>query len=324
MLDRDDHQWADAQALTAVIVNWRTPELTLRAAEALLSEGIQPRRLVVVDNGSGDDSAARLRAALADEATILAVPENVGFARANNLAADALPASGAYLLVNSDAFPQAGAVPALLDALNERRVGIAVPRLLNRDHSLQESVHPLSTPLPEAIRAAGLSRLVPNDLRPRLSAHWDHSGSRTIQAAIGAVMLVRATTWAKLGGFDERSRLYAEDLDLFWRLAAIGQQARFVAEAEFVHLGGASAELRWSAGDMAREKASAEAAMLRTHLSPARAGATLALMAAGTTARAAVCQLRGQTQRARTYRALSEGYRVRSPAGWSGATGRRT
>lgn len=297
--------------LTAVIVNWRTPELTLRAAHSLLAQAVPAQRLIVVDNGSGDGSSERLKAALPAGATLLELAENVGFARAHNHAARTLAAEQAYLFVNSDAFAEPGATTALVHALEDPRVAVAVPRLLNPDGTLQESVHPRSTPLPEAIRAAGLSRLVPNSLRPRLSAHWDHAQSRPIQAATGAVMLIRAETWSQLGGFDERSQLYAEDLDLFWRLAATEQQARFVADAEFVHLGGASSAQRFTESDRARVKATAEGAMLRRHLSPRRATLTLTLMATGAAARAAVSALRGNRNRARTYTALTRGYLAR-------------
>ena len=72
----------------------------------------------------------------------------------------------------------------LLRALDDPATGLAVPRLLNTDLSLQPSVVPISTPLPELVRASGLSRIVPNRLQPRLGTHWDHSRSRPIQGAI--------------------------------------------------------------------------------------------------------------------------------------------
>jgi hypothetical protein len=165
-------------ALTAVVLNWRTHEMTLRACRALLDDGVPAERLVVVDNGSGDGSPERLRAALPGS-IVVPLDENVGFARANNRAVLELPARHAYLLVNSDAFVHAaGSVARLLDELQDPSVGAAVPRLRNPDGSLQESVYPLSTPLPELVRAAGLSRIVPEPLAPRLAAHWDHGRTR--------------------------------------------------------------------------------------------------------------------------------------------------
>lgn len=306
--------------VTAVIVNWRTPELTLRAARALIADGVPPQRLVVVDNGSGDDSLERMRGEL-PTGLILALPENVGFARANNIAARELPAQLAYLFVNSDAFVhRGGSVDRLFAALDDPGTGIVVPRLLNEDLTLQPSVVPLSRLMPELARASGLSRYIPNRLQPRLATHWDHSYSRTIQAAVGPVLLVRAGAWDQLGGFDERSFMYTEDLDLFWRAARLRWRARFVAEAEFVHLGGASASAVWSDPQRAERIAKAEAKMLREHLGPVRARLTLSVMAAGVGARAAIHRIRGDHEAAQAQLAWMRGYlsrqeRARAPRG---------
>lgn len=298
----------DLAQITAVILNWRTPEHTLRAAAALRGEGIPAERIVIVDNASGDDSLERFAVELEGSA-VLGLDENLGFARANNAGAGRLPAAGAYLIINSDAFVhRPGSISRLLSALEDSAVGIAVPRLLNPDLSLQPSVAPLSTPLPELIRASGLSRWVPNRFQPSLSTHWDHSTSRRIQAAIGPVLLVRAAAWEQLGGFDERLYMYAEDLDLFRRAAQLGWSARFVAEAEFVHLGGASADQRWDAPARSERVARAEAQTIVTHLQPGRARLTLALMAAGVGMRAVVFAMIGRRGAARIYFGWLRGY----------------
>ncbi|MDX6660030.1 MAG: hypothetical protein QOJ55_852, partial [Solirubrobacteraceae bacterium] len=95
----------EGTVLTAVVLNWRTPEHTLEAVSALVGDGVPAARIVVVDNASGDGSAERLRAQLPD-GPLLALDENEGFARGNNLGAAALPGD-AYLFVNSDAFVRA-------------------------------------------------------------------------------------------------------------------------------------------------------------------------------------------------------------------------
>ena len=61
--------------------------------------------------------------------------------------------------------------------------------------------------------------------------------SRMIQAAIGPVIVVRGAAWHGLGGFDEKAFMYAEDLDLCRRAEKLGWRVRFVADAEFVHVG---------------------------------------------------------------------------------------
>lgn len=296
------------RSLTAIVLNWRTAAMTADAVRSLFADGIAPEQIVVVDNGSGDGSADLLRRELPG-IELLALAENHGFGAANNLAARRRPASDAYLFVNSDAFAQGpGAVARLLGALDDPAVGVAVPRLLGRDGALQPSVYPRSTPLPELVRAAGLGRFVPERLAPALGSGWDHGRSRRIQCAVGAVLAVRALAWEQLHGFDERRFMYAEDLDLFWRLGRLGWAAQFVAESEFVHLGGASAAQRWDDPARAQRVAEAEAEMLRAQLGPARASVTIATMAAGVGLRALVFGARGDRAAATTQRAWLRGY----------------
>lgn len=241
---------------------------------------------------------------------LVRLEENVGFARGNNIGARALPAA-AYLFVNSDAFvDRPGSVERMRRALDDPRVGVVAPRLVNEDGSLQPTVVPLTTPAVAAVRASGLSRLVPNRFQPRWSTHWDHSESREIQAANGAVLLVRRETFDALGGFDESSHMYAEDLDLCWRARRLGRTVRFVHDAQFVHLGAGS-----SGGDerdpaRAERVAAAEAAMLARNLSPARARLASGLVAAGLTARAVAFRLLRRPAAAAEMRASLRGLRA--------------
>jgi GT2 family glycosyltransferase len=298
---------ASAAGATAVVLNWRTPDHTVRSVRALVADGVPPERVVVVDNASGDGSVERLRAELPGS-RILALERNDGFARGNNAGARELPGD-AYLLVNSDAFVhRRGSVARLLEAVADPAVGLAVPRLRYEDLTLQPSVVPTSSPLPELVRASGLSRFVPNGLQPALGTHWDHGASRPVQAAIGPVIAARADAWEALGGLDERRFMYAEDIDLCWRARELGWEVRFVAEAEFVHLGGASTGRRWSSPERAERVARAEAAMIRGHLPRGRAAVTLALMAAGVGGRALVHRARGDRAAAETMAAWFRGY----------------
>ena len=214
--------------------------------------------------------------------------------------------------MNSDAFVhKPGSVAALLGAFANPKVGIAVPQLLNDDLTLQPSVVPLSRPLSELVRASGLSRVVPNELQPALGTHWDHGRSRSIQAAIGAVLCVRAETWRALGGFDERHFMYAEDHDLFWRAHKLDWSAWFVAEAQFVHIGNSSAVKRWASPERAELVARNEAAMLREHLGPISARATLGSMALGVGVRSIVWRIRGEREKAVEQQAWFRGYLTR-------------
>jgi len=296
-----------APTVTVLLVNWRTPELTVRAVRALTDDGVSPADIVVVDNASGDGSVESIRAAVPG-VEVVALPENVGFARANNEAARRRPAD-VFLLVNSDAIVcRGGTVLALLEPFARPDVGIVVPLLLNEDHSVQPSVAPLPSPLVAAVQASGLSRLVPDRLQPSLGTHWRHGREREVQAATGAVMLVRRSVWDALGGFDESSFMYAEDRDLCWRARRAGWSVWFTPKASFVHLGNASAGDRWTAVQRAEQVGVAEAAMVRRHLGPARAAVTLALIRGGLRARVAVARLIGRPEAASRFRGALRGF----------------
>lgn len=296
-----------APDLTVIVVNWRTPELTVQAVQALCDDGVQLADVVIVDNDSGDGSVAHLRTAL-PQARVLALPENVGFARANNEAARRHPAQ-AYLLVNSDALVhRKGTVRALLDLLTEPRVAIVVPLLLNEDLSVQPNVAPLPSPLVAGVQASGLSRFLPDRLQPSLGTYWRHGSERDVQAATGAVMLVRQSAWDELGGFDESSFMYAEDRDLCWRARQGGWRVRFTPDAVFVHRGDASAGTRWSAAERAEHVGRAEGAMLRRHLGSVRAPLTLGLVRAGLLARVAGARLAGRPAAAARFRGSLRGF----------------
>ena len=270
--------------LTTVVVDWNLPDHTIRCIESLVADGVPASRIVVVENAATDETWSRIAAELSG-CVLVRIDVNVGFAKANNIGAGMLPGQS-YLLVNNDVFVhRAGSVAALLKALEQRGVGVVVPRLLNTDLTLQPSVAPFTTPVPALVRASGLSRFVPDRWQPRLSTHWSHASSREVEAAIGPVMLVDGRVWERLGGLRETSFMYAEDLDLCWRARKEGSRTWFSSESEFVHLGGASSDLRWGTRERTRRIGRAEAAMMREHLPPAKAAAALAFMRLGTAAR---------------------------------------
>jgi len=296
------------ESLTVVIVDWNLPDYTVRSVKALQADGVPAGRIVVVENGPTEENWSSVTSALPG-CVLVRVQQNLGFARANNIGARVLPGQ-AYLLVNNDAFVhRPGSVSALLAALARSDIGIAVPRLLNADLSLQPSVAPLTTPLPALVRASGLSRLAPDRWQPRLSTHWSHSSSREVEAATGPVMLVDGAVWDALGGLSETSFMYAEDLDLCWRAQQRGWKTWFVGEAEFVHLGGTSSDRRWNTQERAERVGRAEAEMVRTHLGPLRAGAALGTMRLGLGARVGYFTLARNEQAAASCRGSLAGLR---------------
>ena len=145
------------ESLTVVVPNWETAEHTIRSARCLIDDGVPPGRVVVVDNGSRDDSVEQFGETLPG-CVLVELEDNVGYARAANAGAAALEGE-AYLVVNNDAFVhKPGSIEAMLVVLDDERIGVVVPRLLNPDETLQPTVKPIDTPAVALVRASGLSR----------------------------------------------------------------------------------------------------------------------------------------------------------------------
>jgi GT2 family glycosyltransferase len=296
------------QGLTAIVLNWEMPDLTIRCVHSLLDDGVPANRIVVVDNGSKDGSYERFQHTLGD-CRLIRLPENVGIARAINAGAKALDGDD-YLILNNDAFVQApGSVVRLVKAVRRNDFAIAVPRLLNEDLTLQPNVVPLFmfSPLGALVAATGVARLIPRRWQSRLSAYWDHNASSRVVASSGAVYAVRGTAWRALGGMSERRWMYCEDIDLCWRARERGWQIWFEHEATFVHLGSPTVSRHWNDASRAEMIARSEAAMVREHLSPTRARLTVLFLGLGSGLRSVVFAL-VRRPRATADRGAARGY----------------
>ena len=193
----------------------------------------------VVDNGSTDGSP-QLARERAPWARVIEAEENLGFGRAVNLVASRT-ATPWVAAANADVALQEGALAAMLAAGADPAVGCVAPRLILPDGRTQHSVHSLPTiPFTVALNL-GLAQLIPGlGRRLRLEGRWDPDRPRDGGWAIGAFVLLRRAALAQVGGFDERQWLYAEDLDLGWRLRAGAWRLRYVPGARVEHQAGAA------------------------------------------------------------------------------------
>lgn len=226
--------------LSVIIVSYNTREMTLdclRALEAGLA-GIDAE-IFVVDNCSKDGSAEAIRREL-PRVRVIESKVNAGFGAANNLAMR--QAAGRYfLLLNSDAFPLPGAIPALIGYLDAHpSAAIAGPRLLNADGSLQVSCFKFPSPLRAWLENLWISAALPH--HPFIGDYrsWRHDSERNVDFLVGACMLIRREVFEQTGGFDERFFLYSEETDWQRRIRDFGWEIAFTPAARVTHLGGAS------------------------------------------------------------------------------------
>lgn len=270
--------------MTVAVVSFNTRELLLQCLKSLAPEVAAGRAEVwVVDNGSGDGSLEAARTSAPWAATIDA-GQNLGFGRAVNAVAERT--HGPWLLAaNADVALEPGALQALLDGGAEARVGCVAPRLLLADGVTQHSVHPFPTvPLTLAFNLS-LHRLSPavGD-RLCLEGFWDPARGRVVPWAIGACLLLRRAAFEQVGGFDPRQWMYAEDLDLQWRLREGGWLTRYEPRARVRHAAGAAA---WAAFGEARTGRFMRATyiMLRRRRGPVRMWTTATINVIGAAAR---------------------------------------
>jgi N-acetylglucosaminyl-diphospho-decaprenol L-rhamnosyltransferase len=215
--------------VSAIIVNYRTKELTAQAAQSCLLEP-EIEEVVVVDNQSGDDSVEWLRSEFAGQpVSVIASSENRGFGAANNLGAE--QATGEHLfLLNSDAWCLPGCARLLLSRLDEAGVGIVAPETLEDD---ERTVQPRNYGAFPSLRSILL----------RSSPAVDPASPDWVS---GVAMMMRREDFLRIGGFDERFFMYLEDVDLCRHFRAEGYRIVREPEAKIVHLGGKSSRSKVS------------------------------------------------------------------------------
>lgn len=232
-------------SVSALIVNWNSGAAlagclaSLAAAPpAALSE------VVIVDNGSTDDSVDRATAVY-PTARVIRNAANRGLPAANNQAMVASYGE-AMLICNPDVTFAAGAVDALVATLERHpRAAFVVPRLLYTDGSLQTSAGELPTFVESLLGRQAARR------RPGMWLEgWDHASECRIGRGHEAAYLVRRAAVAEIGLQDERFVLDWEGFDWTERAHALGWEVWFCPGAEVVHLGGVSIRqvpMRWIA-----------------------------------------------------------------------------
>ena len=229
--------------LSVIVVNWNTRGLLAECLRSVIRHrGDLDLELIVVDNASTDGSAAMVRGEF-PEAQLIVNSDNIGFARANNQGVAA--GRGRFaLLLNSDAQLTVGALSALVHLANSRpQAGLVGAQLVNADGSFQASHTPFPTLWREFLILSGLGRVLYGSWYP--SKGPDESrGPQPVDYVEGACMLVRRNAYQAVGGLDEDSFIYAEEVDLCYTLRANGWQVWYQPMARVIHLGGGSSRSR--------------------------------------------------------------------------------
>jgi N-acetylglucosaminyl-diphospho-decaprenol L-rhamnosyltransferase len=224
--------------ISVVIANWNARHLLECCLRSILTAGEGfLREVIVVDNGSTDDSVAMARERF-PQVRLVENAQNDGFARANNRGVR-LARGDHVLLLNTDAFLAPGALRAMIELAEcKPNAGLVGAQLRNPDGTFQASHTPFPTLWREFLILSGLGRALHGPWYP--SHGPDEGGPRVVDYVEGACMLVRRSAYLHVGGFDEGYFMYAEDVDLCRALRDAGWEVWYQPAAVATHLGGGS------------------------------------------------------------------------------------
>jgi GT2 family glycosyltransferase len=229
--------------LSIIIVSYNTRELTLHCLKSIMAETRDIAfEILVVDNNSSDNSVEAISVRF-PSVKLTALSKNLGFARANNLAAR--NARGRrILLLNPDT--------VILDRAIDRLVAFAdcTPtfriwggRTLYGDGKLnRSSCWRRITLWNLACFAFGLTYFGRRSsiLNSEAYGGWDRDTTRHVDIVTGCFLLIDRSLWNRLKGFDPAFFMYGEEADLCERARRAGARPAITPHATIVHYGGAS------------------------------------------------------------------------------------
>ncbi|HJQ41001.1 MAG TPA: glycosyltransferase [Thermoanaerobaculia bacterium] len=218
--------------ISLLIVNYRSASLAANAIRTAREGTTSPLEVVVVDNSCSEAGE------LQPIADVVITPErNLGYAGGINLGRKRC--NGETLIVSN---PDVTFAPGALDSLHNADAAVAGPALY-WDDAFQWHLPPadLDTTLEKAdqVFATRSPRWFTERDRRRIKKRiefWSLKNSTEVKALSGAVMAIRATDFDDVGGFDERFRLYFEEIDFLRRMSERGKRIVHVPGARCRHL----------------------------------------------------------------------------------------
>lgn len=231
--------------LSVVIVSYNVRPFLLQTLDSVMRacEGLDAD-VWVVDNASPDDSVAQVRQHY-PQVRLIANEDNIGFARANNMAIRQSDAEY-VLLLNPDTIIGEDVLSTCLDFMDQHaEVGGVGIHMLNRDGSFAwESRRGVPTPTTAFYKMSGLANMYPNSRR---FGHYhmrylDMAEANQIEVMSGAFTMLRRKALDEVGLLDEQFFMYGEDVDLSYRLLQGGWQNWYLP-VRMLHYKGESTKL---------------------------------------------------------------------------------
>jgi GT2 family glycosyltransferase len=228
--------------LSVIIVNWKSVALLRKCLESIVAgAGDLDLEVLVIDNASYDGSAGLVSECF-PSVLFIQSEENLGFASANNRAFQHSRGRN-ILFLNPDTEIVGGALNEMVKVLQTREdAGMVGPKLLNPDLSVQtESMRVFPTIVNELFGSAITRRIFAK------SNFWGDkpiaenvTGPTSVYMLPGSCLLVRREVFEAAGRFNENYFMYAEDVELSYKIKSAGWKIYYCGNAEVIHHAGSS------------------------------------------------------------------------------------
>ncbi|SDB46942.1 Glycosyltransferase, GT2 family [Flavobacteriaceae bacterium MAR_2010_188] len=220
--------------LSVIILNYNVRyflELCLHSVSKSVED--LDAEIIVVDNASPDGSCEMVKRLFPD-IILIQNSENLGFAKANNQAAKI--AKGEWVcILNPDTVVGEDCFKNILKYSNSiKNLGILGCRLMDGSGNF----------LPESKRNIPTTKISFQKLRGNsdlyYANHIKENSIAEVDILVGAFMLLKKSLYEKVGGFDEDFFMYAEDVDLCYRVLNAGYKNIYYGEESVIHFKGES------------------------------------------------------------------------------------
>lgn len=226
---------------SVVIINYNGSAYIVDCIDSCKVDGVENSEIIVVDNGSDDDSIARVHCTYPD-LQIVENACNAGFSKAVNQGIRE-STQDLVLILNNDARLVPGAIEALQNcAFVHPDAALIGARLLDQNHHPQNVV----APFPSVWRGF-LPRFLQKLFLPRgrIGRLVDVQDPVSVPTLIGAALMVRRSALKKLGLMDEEFFFYLEETEWCHRAHALGFEVLLCPQALVMHeLGGTANRYR--------------------------------------------------------------------------------
>lgn len=234
---------AEDPTLSIIIVNWKSVDFTRKCLKSVYTHARDMSvEILVIDNASFDGCSEMIPIEF-PAVRFIQSQENLGFACANNVAFE--HSKGEILLfLNPDTEIVGTALQDMMTCVASRQdVGVVGPKLLNSDLSVQTScLQSFPSILNQVLDSEFLRARFPKSFLWGNSVLFESEHGPVVEAQgiSGACMMIRRSVFEQVARFSQEYFMYAEDMDLCYKVHEAGWRNYFVAGAIVIHHGGQS------------------------------------------------------------------------------------